>query len=43
VDVPKKVSAEQEELLKKFDELDEGRRKRNGKKGIFEKVKDIFS
>ena len=43
VDVPKKVSAEQEELLKKFDDLDEGRRKRNGKKGIFEKVKDIFS
>lgn len=44
VDVPRKITAEQEELLRKFDELDEPRRsKKPGKKGIFEKVKDIFS
>ncbi|MFY9343950.1 MAG: molecular chaperone DnaJ [Planctomycetota bacterium] len=44
VDVPKKVSDEQEELLRKFDELD-GKRagKKSGRKTIFEKVKDIFS
>ncbi len=44
VDVPKKVSDEQEELLRKFDELD-GRKagKKSGRKTIFEKVKDIFS
>lgn len=44
VDVPKKITAEQEELLRKFDEVDEHKaRKKGGKKGIFEKVKDIFS
>jgi molecular chaperone DnaJ len=44
VDVPKKVTSEQEELLRKFDEIDG---KKVGKKGvrktIIEKVKDIFS
>lgn len=43
IDVPKKVNAEQEELLRKFDELDGRKGKKNGKKTIFEKVKDIFS
>jgi molecular chaperone DnaJ len=45
VDVPKKLSAEQEELLRKFDELDGGGKKgkKAAKKTIFEKVKDIFS
>ena len=43
VDVPKKVTAEQEELLRKFDELDGKKGKKHGKKTIFEKVKDIFS
>lgn len=44
VDVPKKVSAEQQELLQKFDELENSRKgKKHGKKTIFEKVKDIFS
>ncbi len=42
VDVPKKVTGEQEELLRKFDELD-GKKGKKGKKTIFEKVKDIFS
>ena len=42
VDVPKKVTEEQEELLRKFDELD-GKKGKKGKKTIFEKVKDIFS
>lgn len=44
VDVPKKISPEQEELLRRFDELDDGKgRKKGSKKGIFEKVKDMFS
>jgi molecular chaperone DnaJ len=43
VDVPKKITSEQEELLRKFDELDGKRGKKHGKKTIFEKVKDIFS
>jgi molecular chaperone DnaJ len=43
VDVPKKITAEQEELLRKFDEIDGRKGKRQGKKTIFEKVKDIFS
>ncbi|MBX3464670.1 MAG: molecular chaperone DnaJ [Planctomycetes bacterium] len=44
VDVPRKLSAEQEDLLRRFDELDGGRKgKKNGRKTIFEKVKDIFS
>lgn len=43
VDVPRKVTPEQEKLLDQFDELEEGRRKKGAKKTIFEKVKDIFS
>ncbi len=43
VDVPKKVTGEQEDLLRKFDELDGKKGKRGGRKTIFEKVKDIFS
>ncbi|HZN37567.1 MAG TPA: molecular chaperone DnaJ [Planctomycetota bacterium] len=44
VDVPKKISGEQEELLRRFDELDGSKKgKKSGKKTIFEKVKDIFS
>lgn len=43
IDVPRKVTGEQEKLLEQFDELEEGRRKKGGKKTIFEKVKDIFS
>ena len=45
IDVPKKLTAEQEELLRKFDDLDEGGKKgkKGGKKSIIEKVKDIFS
>ena len=44
IDVPTKITAEQEELLRRFDELDGGRRgKKHQKKTIFEKVKDIFS
>ncbi|MBL9079505.1 MAG: molecular chaperone DnaJ [Planctomycetes bacterium] len=44
VDVPRKITGEQEELLRRFDELDGGRKgKKNAKKTIFEKVKDIFS
>lgn len=44
IDVPKKVTAEQTQLLEKFDEID-GKRtgKKTGRKTIFEKVKDIFS
>jgi molecular chaperone DnaJ len=43
VDVPKKITGEQEELLRKFDEIDGKRGRKHGKKTIFEKVKDIFS
>lgn len=45
VDVPKKITAEQEELLTRFDELDGGAKKgkKSPRKTIFEKVKDIFS
>jgi molecular chaperone DnaJ len=43
VDVPKKITAEQEELLRRFDELDGRKGRKQGKKTIFEKVKDIFS
>jgi molecular chaperone DnaJ len=43
IDVPKKVTDEQEELLRKFDELDGKKGKKGSKKTIFEKVKDIFS
>ena len=44
VDVPGKITAEQRELLDKFDELENGKKpKKDQKKTIFEKVKDIFS
>lgn len=43
IDVPRKLSAEQEELLRRFDELDGGRKGKKNKKTIIEKVKDIFS
>jgi len=43
IDVPKQVTPEQEELLRRFDEVEDGKRKKGGKKTIFEKVKDIFS
>jgi molecular chaperone DnaJ len=43
VDVPKKITAEQEELLRKFDEIDGKKAGKKGKKSIIEKVKDIFS
>ncbi|MCA8974548.1 MAG: molecular chaperone DnaJ, partial [Planctomycetes bacterium] len=44
VEVPKKLTTEQEELLLRFDELESGKKgKKNAKKTIFEKVKDIFS
>ncbi|MHC5063020.1 MAG: molecular chaperone DnaJ [Planctomycetota bacterium] len=42
VTVPKKLSSEQQELLLKLDELEQANQKKNKKKGIFEKVKDIF-
>lgn len=44
IDVPKKITAEQEALLQQFDELESGKRgKKNPRKSIIEKVKDIFS
>ena len=44
IDVPKKITAEQQELLARFDELDGAKKgKKAQKKTIFEKVKDIFS
>ena len=44
IDVPKQLTSEQQELLRRFDELEDGKRqKKGGKKTIFEKVKDIFS
>jgi molecular chaperone DnaJ len=44
IDVPKQLSSEQEELLRKFEELEDGKRTKKGaKKTIFEKVKDYFS
>ena len=44
VTVPAKITAEQTELLDKFDELETGKKsKKDQKKTIFEKVKDIFS
>ena len=41
VHVPQKISSEQQELLQRFDELDEGQTKKK-RKGIVERVKDIF-
>jgi len=44
VDVPKKITSEQEELLRRFDEIDGHKKsKKAGKKTIIEKVKDLFS
>jgi len=44
IDVPKKITSEQEALLVQFDEMESGKKgKKAGKKTIFEKVKDIFS
>lgn len=44
IDVPKKITAEQEALLQQFDEMESGKRgKKNPRKSIIEKVKDIFS
>jgi len=45
VEVPKKITAEQQELLRSFDAIEEQRNhgKKGRKKGIFEKVKDMFS
>ncbi|MBK8976592.1 MAG: molecular chaperone DnaJ [Planctomycetes bacterium] len=45
IDVPRKVSDEQRELLERFDELDKKRGKSAAsgrRKGIFEKVRDMF-
>jgi molecular chaperone DnaJ len=43
VQVPKKLTSEQEELLLKFDELESGKKGKKARRTIFEKVKDIFS
>ena len=37
-----KINTEQEDLLRRFDELEESRNKKK-KKGIVERVKDIFN
>ena len=43
VEVPAKINSEQEELLREFDSHEEQKQQRaHKKKGIFEKVKDIF-
>ena len=42
VRVPGKITIEQEQLLKQFDTIEQERNKKGKKKGIFEKVKDIF-
>ena len=43
IEVPTKINAEQEESLKQFDEHEQKQQTRQSrKKGIFEKVKDIF-
>jgi molecular chaperone DnaJ len=42
VEVPTKLSDEQQELLERFDEIEQQKHKKSKKKGIFEKVKDIF-
>ena len=41
VAVPNKITPEQEEYLKQFDTIEQERTKKR-KKGIFEKVKDMF-
>ncbi len=42
VEVATKITSEQEELLSRFDDIEEEKHQRKKKKGIFEKVKDIF-
>ncbi|MCA8944107.1 MAG: molecular chaperone DnaJ [Planctomycetes bacterium] len=43
IEVPTKISSEQEQLLREFDEAEQKRQTRQSRKrGIFEKVKDIF-
>ncbi|MCC6785643.1 MAG: molecular chaperone DnaJ [Planctomycetes bacterium] len=43
IDVPKKITAEQQEHLERFDEADSKRKGKDGKKkGILEKVRDMF-
>ncbi|MCC6672382.1 MAG: molecular chaperone DnaJ [Planctomycetes bacterium] len=43
VEVPTKLTPEQEQLLIQFDDLEQARRKKSPKKkGIFEKVRDMF-
>jgi DnaJ-class molecular chaperone len=41
IHVPDKINSEQQDLLGRFDELDETQNKKR-KKGILERVKDIF-
>ncbi|MCB9869391.1 MAG: molecular chaperone DnaJ [Planctomycetes bacterium] len=41
IEVPEKINSEQEELLRRFDELDDSKGKKK-RKGIVERVKDIF-
>jgi molecular chaperone DnaJ len=41
VEVPRKLTARQEELLRQFQETEDSR-PRTGKKGVFDKFKDIF-
>ncbi|MGE3171153.1 MAG: molecular chaperone DnaJ [Planctomycetota bacterium] len=44
IDVPRQLTAEQQDLLRRFDELESDKKPKKGnKKTIFEKVKDIFS
>jgi len=44
IDVPAQLTSEQKELLRQFDELEDGKQpKQDARKTIFEKVKDIFS
>ncbi len=42
VEIPQKVTPEQEALLAQFDEIEQKRKKTPRKKGIFEKVRDMF-
>ncbi len=42
IDVPKKLNAKQEELLRDFDEFDAKSSPKPQGKGLFEKIKDIF-
>ena len=42
VQVPRKIDGEQTELLQKFDEIEQRKTGKTRKKGIFDKVKDMF-